>query len=164
MLHTRFTLRAPLIVSARRQRVLHHRVANYQPNVVGQRQQTGIRVSDSRATSAFCACPNNETNWSMMPTRAPTNSFSARWHKQRELASIDLQIRIRDECTRCRDFDRRGRAQSRSNRHFATNLAIARRANDNPRVRARPRRRPDNHSSGHAREILDRRDRPRLLR
>ena len=39
VLHTCFTLRATLIVSARSQLVLHHRVANYQTNIVGQRQQ-----------------------------------------------------------------------------------------------------------------------------
>jgi len=73
------TFRAARIVLAGSKFVLDHGVADHQLEILWNFDEFVLRRAAIQQ-KRMCRAPKQEINWSMIPTRAPTNSFSAFWH------------------------------------------------------------------------------------
>ena len=111
-------LLTPRVVFTRGDAVLDHGVADDEAHVGRQRQ--GADSSERQSSSSACpARPWVATNWSMMPQRAPTNAFSARWHASARLSAIDRPADRVEQRKSHRDLERRRGAEPRAARHVA---------------------------------------------
>ena len=76
--HALFALGAAAVVFAAGILVLDHGVADDERDRSPGRERVRSSSERQSSSSAWPSLPKQETNWSMMPTRAPTKLFSAR--------------------------------------------------------------------------------------
>ncbi len=84
------------------------------------------RYSSDRQSSnkAWSCCPAQAMNWSMMPLRAPTKAFSARWQARAIVASGSADAIQRQQGQRCGYFNRGRRTEPCAQRNITLEREI----------------------------------------
>src|ERR1700754_3828122 len=118
-----FALRTALIVSARRERMFHHRVANNQFHCVRHRQQLKFERAAIEPQRSLCLPQQRSKLVHDTDTRADKLVLYL-LTEQGKLAFVYTKIGVRSERARSCYLPRRLRTQARADRNFTTNVQL----------------------------------------